>query len=361
LEASRERQEELEKQIEQCRTLLEKSRAWTGFEEHAFRDALSCSLELLGAERLAKARDEYGREVWRFPALDRRAQADPSWAATLDTLRAPRKRDQKLADWRREAPIRPVVFKDAGVLTDDVVHLHLEQRVAQRLLARFRSQGFVFHDLSRACLVQSADSIPRVVLLGRLSLYGQQAERLHEEIVPLSARWTEPSQRGEGLKAYGREAEARSLELLEDTLTSNAECAPSDAVQRKLLDSASRDVEELLPQLEARAQDLAASAIGRLRQRGEREAGELREVLERQRKRVLEELGRYERDALQLTLDLDDEEKRQLEADVRSWRIRLQQFERDLESEPRRIQAFYEVRATRVEPVGLVYLWPESN
>jgi len=151
------------------------------------------------------------------------------------------------------------------------------------------------------------------------------------------------------------------LELLEDTLTSNAECAPSDAVQRKLLDSASRDVEELLPQLEARAQDLAASAIGRLRQRGEREAGELREVLERQRKRVLEELGRYERDALQLTLDLDDEEKRQLEADVRSWRIRLQQFERDLESEPRRIQAFYEVRATRVEPVGLVYLWPESN
>jgi len=179
LEASRERQEELEKQIEQCRTLLEKSRAWTGFEEHAFRDALSCSLELLGAERLAKARDEYGREVWRFPALDRRAQADPSWAATLDTLRAPRKRDQKLADWRREAPIRPVVFKDAGVLTDDVVHLHLEQRVAQRLLARFRSQGFVLHDLSRACLVQAADAIPRVILLGRLSLYGQQAERLH--------------------------------------------------------------------------------------------------------------------------------------------------------------------------------------
>ena len=45
-----------------------------------------------------------------------------------------------MADWRREAPIRPVIFEDAGVLTEDTVHLHLEQRVAQRRLARFHSQ-----------------------------------------------------------------------------------------------------------------------------------------------------------------------------------------------------------------------------
>jgi hypothetical protein len=67
---------------------------------------------------------------WTFPRLDRRAETDASWAATLDTLRA---------------PIRPVIFEDAGVLTDDTVHLHLEQRVAQRLLSRFRSQGFIHH------------------------------------------------------------------------------------------------------------------------------------------------------------------------------------------------------------------------
>jgi len=59
------------------------------------------------------------------------------------------------------------------VLTEETVHLHLEQRVAQRLLARFRSQGFIHHDLSRACLAQASDSIPRVILLGRLSLYGR--------------------------------------------------------------------------------------------------------------------------------------------------------------------------------------------
>ena len=52
---------------------------------------------------------------------------------------------------------------------------------------------------------------------------------------------------------------------------------------------------------------------------------------------------------------------RQLDADMRHWRRRLARFERDLEREPARIREFYEIRARRVEPVGLVYLWPETN
>ena len=74
-----------------------------------------------------------------------------------------------------------------------------------------------------------------------------------------------------------------------------------------------------------------------------------------------EELARTEPQFQQLTLGFDDDERRQLESDMRSWRTRLQQFDRDLEREPRRIREFYEVRAQRVEPVGLVYLWPETN
>jgi hypothetical protein len=41
--------------------------------------------------------------------------------------------------------------------------------------------------------------------------------------------------------------------------------------------------------------------------------------------------------------------------------MRLKQFDHDLMTEPDRIKEFYEVRARRVEPVGLVYLWPETN
>src|SRR5690606_33193695 len=113
--------------IERCRTLLERSREWARFEPGPFREALSCALGILGAEPLKETTDEHGRQAYVFPPLDRRAAADASWAATLDTLRAPRKHDQKVAEWRREAPIRPVVFEDAGVLTEDTVHLHLEQ------------------------------------------------------------------------------------------------------------------------------------------------------------------------------------------------------------------------------------------
>jgi superfamily II DNA or RNA helicase len=361
LETARERQQDLKAQIERCQSLLEASRVWTGFEAAPFRDALSCSLELVGAEPLIEGADENGRRIWTFPPLDRSVQTDPSWAATLDTLRTPRNQNQKVADWRREAPIRPVVFEDAGVLTEDTVHLHLEQRVAQRLLARFRSQGFIHHDLSRACLAQVADSIPRVILLGRLSLYGRGAERLHEELVPLAARWTELSVRTEPLAAYAREAEAKTLDLLDASLGDSSRATPDEVIQRKLLDAAPRDIEELLPQLEPRAAELGLLAIEKLRKRGEREENDLREILERQRERVGQELAKNEGEFQQLTLAFDDAETRQLESDMRSWRSRLEQFDRDLEQEPQRIREFYEVRAQRIEPVGLIYLWPETN
>jgi hypothetical protein len=279
----------------------------------------------------------------------------------LDTLREPRKHDEKVADWRRHAPIRPVIFEDAGVLTEDTVHLHLDQRVAQRLLSRFRSQGFIYHDLSRACFAQAADSIPRGVLLGRLSLYGQGAERLHEELIPLAARWIEPSQRKGPLSPYARETETKTLELLERSLADSSRHVPNETVQRRLLAAAARDIEDLRPQLGPRSEELAALAIDKLKRRGEREERDLRDVLERQRTRVQEELDRYEQQFQQLTFDFEDEERRQVESNMKSWRTKLKTFAHDLEQEPRRIREFYEVRATRVEPVGLVYLWPETN
>ena len=362
LEAARERRDDLKGQIARCQDLLQRSRGWVQFEENAFRDALSCSLELAGAKPLQQGRTDDGDEIWTFPALEGQTNADPSWASTLDSLRRPRRRNQKLTEWRKEEPPRPVVFEDAGILTDDTVHLHLEQRVAQRLLARFRSQGFVHHDLSRACLAQSADSIPRVVLLGRLTLYGRGAERLHEEVVTVAARWTEPARRGAPLAAYARVAETRTLDLLERSLGRSGNRPVSDTVVRRLLGSAARDVDELLPQLEARARAMEESATERLHERGERESRELHETLEGQRNHVARELARRETVPRQRTLAFSQAEERQLQADMNSWRRRLEQFDRDLEREPRRVRDFYEVRAVPpVEPLGIVYLWPETN
>ena len=360
LEDARDRQDALAEQIENCRTLLARSREWVGFEAEPFRDALSCALEMIDAPPLAEGRDEDGRPVWTFPPLGRRGATDPSWTATLDSLRTPMKMGQKLAEWRSHAPIRPVVFEDSGVLSDETVHLHLDQRVAQRLLARFRAQGFVRSDLSRACLAQTRDSTPRVVLLGRLCLYGRRAERLHEVLVPVAARWTDPNRRDTPLRAYAREAEARSMELLDESLRTGARL-PSEIVRRRLSAAVPRDIAELQPQLKKRADELALMAQRRLAERGESERKALRETLERQRTRVAEELAKHEERPLQLALGLAPEEARQLEKDVKHWRDRLDQFDRDLAEEPDRIRDFYQVRARRVEPVGLVYLWPESN
>ena len=179
LDAARRRQDALEAANMECQDLLDRSRRWVGFEDDAFRDALSCSLEILGADPLQRRADEDGAELWEFPPLANQS----GWETTLDALRVPRKPDQKLTDWREKAPVRPVAFRDAGRLTADRVHLHLEQRVARRLLSRFRVQGFIHHDLSRACLVQTAPiPSPAMVLVGRLCLFGSRAERLHEEL-----------------------------------------------------------------------------------------------------------------------------------------------------------------------------------
>jgi len=360
LEAARDRQNDLKKQIERCRDLLETSRRWVNFSKEPFREAINCSLDLLGAPPLIEASRNNGQEVWNFPPLEQRAASDPSWISTLDSLRVPRKIDQKIPEWRSNAPIRPIVFEDTGLLDEQTVHLHLEQRVVQRLLARFRAQGFIYHDLSRACLAQTKDPIPRVILLGRLSLYGHGAERLHEEIVPVTARWQEPDQRSEPLRAYARDAETRTMRLLYESLTSGTG-EPSEVIKHRLLATAAQDVEDLLPQLELRADEFAAIAEQQLAERGEREEKELRETLERHREQVKAQLAQYQQEFEQLTFEFAAREKRELNANIQHWERRLQRFDDDLMEEPSRVRDFYEVKVPRVEPVGLVYLWPETN
>jgi hypothetical protein len=94
--------------------------------------------------------------------------------------------------------------------------------------------------------------------------------------------------------------------------------------------------------------------------RGEQEARSLTDLLEQQRSRIGKAAKDFNPD--QLTLDLaPPEERREREADRRHWETRLARLERELREEPKRIRESYEVRAHRLEPVGLVYLWPVSG
>jgi hypothetical protein len=112
--------------------------------------------------------------------------------------------------------------------------------------------------------------------------------------------------------------------------------------------------------LKAQADARSADAVAKLRDRGQQEAADMRVILETQRTRIEQTAAKREADLRQFDLFAKDELK-QLEADKRYWHRRLGEVGKELETEPARIRQSYEVKATRFEPVGLVYLWPVTG
>jgi hypothetical protein len=364
VEASRERRVPLEKQLATLRTLLEESRVHLGLRGGDLERALSEGLRLVPGDPLRAldpGRDKLpsGKPVppraFEFPALDRLSGADPGWAELLDALRAPDKpRDVDLRTWRREAKLRPVVFEDTGTLDAEVVHLHLEHRIVQRLLGRFRSQGFLHHDLSRATAVLIEEAEPKVILLGRLGLYGDHASRLHEEVILVAAPWVAPVARKGKLRAIGLDHHETILRQMDEGLALGRR--PHQNIEQDLASTAERDVEELLPSLIQRGESAGKRADEELGKRAVKEAADMRKVLEAQRARI-----RKHHDAPQQELAFNELERRQETAERAFWVTRLRTIEDEMTSEPARIEQTYAVRARRLDPLGLVYLWPGTG
>ena len=367
LEEVLERKGTLAAQVERLEHMLKDSRDWMGLDDRHFRDALSASLEILGAESLqplsdAEAAKDPSTARWVIPRLHERMGADHTWAYTLDALRAPMKKGQKRWQWRKEAPIRPVVFRDPETLDNEVVHLHLEHRVVQRLLGRFLAQGFLHDELTRACVLRTDDPVPRVVAFGRLSLYGEGASRLHDEILAVAAEWQDPTTRGRGkLKPVGEGVKSETLKLLDDALAQPRLREAPDGVRRRLEAHASQDVRELYAHLERRAERISGQAERALTTRGEQEAKEMQRILEAQRDRIERQHEKTAENTQQRTLGFSRDEERQLAANQKHWAARLLALADEIQDEPARIRAGYAVQASRVEPVGLVYLWPVSG
>ena len=84
------------------------------------------------------------------------------------------------------------------------------------------------------------------------------------------------------------------------------------------------------------------------------------ELLEQQRKRIAKANAEFDPNQLLLP-GIADDERREREADRRHWQNRLARLESEIRDEPERIRASYDVHAHRLEPVGLVYLWPASG
>ena len=359
LEESRERHDALNRQIDRMRNRINDAQRWIGLDTSALQDAISCSLELLGASPLSPAETPKGEpRRYTLPDLESRFGSDPSWFSTMDILRTPPEDGRRNFQWRKENKIRPVIFSAPDTIDEDTVQLHLSHRLVQRLLGRFVSQGFVHHDLSRACLSQTKDAIPRVVLLGRLSVYGKAAVRLHDELLTVSARWIEPSSRKGPFTPYGKDAEAKTLSLLEESLQPSSIGHVPEAVSQKLLATIESDIQDLLPFLMTHGENAKVDAEKLLEQRGKTESDAMLRILEDQRKRVAAEYGRDVSPQLQL---FDDAERKQYESNRRYWQRWLENIQGDIDREPGRILDFYKTSSYRVEPIGIAYLWPVTG
>jgi len=225
------------------------------------------------------------------------------------------------------------------------------------LLSRFLSQGFS-SNLSRACVVSGPGAQPRVILLGRLALYGPGAARLHEEIILVTAAWTEAGRGTKPLRPFGTIREEATLDQLDQALRKPK--SPPPNVAARIRQWAAQDATDLEVELKRRADVQKSAAIRQLIEVGETEAKSLQRLLEDQRARVAK--ADAEPDDLQLSFLPDVEaEAEQRRRDRRYWKAKLERLATDIAQEPERVRRAYSVAADRLETIGLVYLWPESN
>ena len=300
---------------------------------------------------------------------------DPSWASLFDELRPGRPANPKdRARWRRETPVRGLVFEPPVVAEgqpepQDVVQLHLEHRLIKRLISRFVSQGFRA-TTGRVTAIVGPNSSPRVVLMGRLSLFGPAGRRLHEEIIPITAAWRDIRRDESPLTPFAEAGEATTVRQLDDALRHGV--SPGSGVLDRLGKTLERDIAELRPSLEARAAESEATAKAELAENGRREAEAMAALLQRQIDKVREAMRNKQPPPAPTQLDLFgpspeeirkqvEREMRQFEADRRSWDGKLLRLQKELESEPEKVRRGYAVQARRLEPVSLVYLWPATN
>jgi len=359
----RARHERLLRDLDDLRTALERSRERVGVDPEELQRVVTTALDRAGTHLGDAEAEPVGQiKTFRFDPADPAFARDPSWADAFDDLRQRRrKRRERASEWRRAAPIRAISFEPPvqpdGTDAPDVVQVHLEHRLVRRLLSRFLSQGFQA-DLERVCVVVGPGAQPRVILLGRLALYGAGAARLHEEIIPVTAIWSEADRDNRPLAPLGVRGEDTTLDQLERALR-EARQPPATAIARVRL-LAKRDARDLEPELRRRAEQRRVEVARDLARRGDTEARDLARLLESQRDRIAQAERSIDRNQLALP-GIADAERRQQERDHRHWRTRLVEIEREIQEEPARVRASYEIRATRLEPIGVMYLWPQSN
>ena len=356
LEATRQL-DRLKAEIDQAAKIFDASKKVMHFHPEHLRDAIDVGLELSGADQLQTidSGENTDNISYRIPELS------IDWQRTLDRLRPPRSRDEAFYDWRKKPP-RPVVFHPPKVLTSTHVHLHLEHPFVKRVLSRFLAQGYGQHDLSRVTVLPvSATAQASVLAVGRLCLFGSGAGRLHDTLLCVGAHYSRSSG-ASNLVPVDAEQTRRLVEMLDRAFEKRPSLETfSETLLHELRKDAPLAMETLWPALRAEADAHAVDADQKLKTRGATDAKQLRKIIQSRRDAIDEALG-----GSQLNLTFGDSESdrlqaKQMEQDRKHLERRRVELEQQREREPRELEALYDVKLRRFEPVGLIYLWPEMG
>jgi hypothetical protein len=348
------------------------------FSTGSFRRALDVALGLLDAPPLA--RDAKGDELWHLAPLDgspatlpihrdlsKGRHIDASWAETLDGLRIPYglepghdEQPYPPSDrwtWRRRSRLRPLRFRASAIAEESTVHMHLEHRVAQRLLGQLSAQTFTRGAMARATILATGSGIDRVVLLGRLVLFGPRGARLHDEIITRTAAWTGAAkERTAGLRPLDASTARDTIKDLQRALSQPSDDGVTEHDRKRRLESLPADVAELRVPLDKDALSRSEAITLQLKRLGATRAAELQALLAGQQAALDQNLA----DPRQLSLidqkGFSELDRQALRSIVSGWRQRRGELSAEIESAPAAVEAEYTVKHTHFELLGVVYL-----
>lgn len=236
------------------------------------------------------------------------------------------------------------------------------------MLSRFLAQGYGAHDLARVTAVRDPyGAQPVAIAFGRLSLFGPGAARLHDEILAVAAPWRESG--GEDhLQPFAEAAERQARDRLDRILRElptdgDPFAGVADRARTRLAASAPDDFAALWPHIRDEADARVHEAERKLADRAATESADLRRILQSQRGAIRKALEKPPQLLLPLTPNdrQGREQIRQIEEDHAYLEDRTAQIDREIETEPAAIADLYRIVLRRLEPVGLVYLWPEGR
>lgn len=245
--------------------------------------------------------------------------------------------------------IRPIVFDhDLASGRDEVVLVHLNHRLVQMAQRLLRAEVWLpqgHHKIHRATArVVPDDALEALAIVAhaRLVVMGADGRRLHEEIVTA------------GGFIRGDRFARMSVTQIDRALAA----ASSEMPSKKILSQFQRAWPDLrqsvATSLEARMKDRAAALEKQLLEQRDREAADLKAILEELERTIREELAAEP----QAQMELPIMESKQVELNRSAIEDRLEKIPAEIEQETAQIFERYEKPTPRLFPVAVTFLEP---